>query len=184
MQLKIFTIPITHGDEVEEEFNRFLRSHKILEVDQQIVVLDRSAYWTFAVSYTDDEVVWDQTRFRVGIYSCVGFVPYTQTSPFRVYLPTAANKSPSAAEKSARVDYKKVLDAASFERFNTYRNIRKKVAQAEGIPVYTIFTNHELAEMAKISRPITLDDLKKIPGIGHRKVEKYASYFTEHETSK
>lgn len=149
MQLKIFTIPINYGDDMEQELNRFLRSHKILEVDRQIVVLDRSAYWTFAVSY----------------------------------LPTAANKSPSAAGKSARVDYKKVLDPASFERFNTYRNIRKKVAQAEGIPVYTIFTNHELAEMAKISRPITLDDLKKIPGIGHRKVEKYASYFTDHETS-
>ena len=149
MQLKIFTIPINYGDDMEQELNRFLRSHKILEVDRQIVVLDNSAYWSFAVSY----------------------------------LPTAAGNSQSAAQKSARVDYKKVLDAASFERFNTYRNIRKKVAQAEGIPVYTIFTNHELAEMAKISRLITLDDLKEIPGIGHRKVEKYASYFTDHETS-
>lgn len=149
MQLKIFTIPIHHGDEVEEEFNRFLRSHKILEVDRQIVVLDNSAYWSFAVSY----------------------------------LPTAAGNNQSVAEKSARVDYKKVLDPASFERFNTYRNIRKKVAQAEGVPVYTVFTNHELAEMAKVSRPITSDDLKKIPGIGHRKVEKYASYFTDHEAS-
>ncbi len=149
MQVKIFSISISHGEEVEEELNRFLRSHKILEVDRQMVVMQNSAYWCFAVCY----------------------------------LPGGVPGDKNTSGKQARVDYKKVLDAATFERFNTYRSIRKKVAQAEGVPVYTIFTNHELAEMAKISRPVTSDDLKKIPGIGRSKIEKYASYIIDHEAS-
>lgn len=149
MQLKIFTIPIHHGDRVEEELNRFLRSHKILEVDRQMVVLDNSAYWSFAVSY----------------------------------LPGGASANPSMASKHARIDYKKLLDSETFERFNNYRSIRKKVAQSEGVPVYTIFTNHELAEMAKLDYPITSKELLNIPGVGHGKVEKYATYFIDHETS-
>jgi len=149
MQVKIFTVSINQDNGVEEELNRFLRSHKILEVDRELVVLKNNAYWSFAISY----------------------------------LPGGGSDSQSVAGKRNRVDYKKVLDSASFERYNAYRTIRKKVAQTEGVPVYAIFTNHELAEMAKLGDPITTKGLLEIPWIGQGKIEKYASYFIENEAS-
>ena len=137
------------GEEEQEALNRFLRSHKILEVDRQMVVLRDSAYWSFAVSY----------------------------------LEGSSNDTAKSRNRSSRVDYKNILDTDSFKRFNAYRSIRKEAAQKEGVPVYAIFTNSELAEIAKLGPTITLNDLLNIPGIGHRKVEKYATYFINHEAS-
>ena len=75
-----------------------------------------------------------------------------------------------------KVDYKKVLDAESYQRYKAYRDIRKKVATDEGIPAYLILTNEEMAELAKI-KELTLEKASKIKGIGAKKVEKYVSFF-------
>lgn len=40
-----------------------------------------------------------------------------------------------------KVDYKKVLDEATFEKFSKLREIRKKVAAEEGISAFIIFTD-------------------------------------------
>ena len=37
MQFKIFTIPVVDNGTAIEEMNRFLRSHKVLEAEQQLV---------------------------------------------------------------------------------------------------------------------------------------------------
>jgi len=39
MQIRIFTIPIFGGDAFAEDMNAFLRSKKVLQVDQQLVAL-------------------------------------------------------------------------------------------------------------------------------------------------
>ena len=38
MQYEIFTIPIVGGGEESERMNRFLRSHKVVQVDWELVV--------------------------------------------------------------------------------------------------------------------------------------------------
>ncbi|GJL84108.1 MAG: hypothetical protein DHS20C01_37420 [marine bacterium B5-7] len=75
-----------------------------------------------------------------------------------------------------RVDYREVLDDDSFRRFSRMREIRKRLAQAEAIPAYAVFTDEELAEMAKLE-DLTLAAMKKVKGIGQKKVEKYGGYF-------
>ena len=77
---------------------------------------------------------------------------------------------------SGKVDYKAVLDSKSFERFSLLRKLRKQVAESEAIPAYAVFTDVELAEMAKLS-PLTLSEMQKIPGIGKKKLEKYGNAF-------
>ncbi len=50
--------------------------------------------------------------------------------------------------------------------------MRKAIAQAEAVPVYTIFTNDQLAQMVQ-GRLAAKADLEKITGLGDARIEKY-----------
>lgn len=84
---------------------------------------------------------------------------------------------PDAEEKKAvKVDYRKVLDDATFQKFSKLREIRKKIAGEEGISAFIIFTDEELAELAKLDE-ITEKAMLSLKGIGEKKVERFARYF-------
>ena len=51
MQFHIFTIPVTDDGSALEEMNRFLRSHKVLETEQQLVTSKKGSQWHFCVKY-------------------------------------------------------------------------------------------------------------------------------------
>ena len=76
----------------------------------------------------------------------------------------------------AKVDYKEVLDAESFDRFSQMRVIRKKIAQEEAIPAYAVFTDAELGALAKVEE-LSFAKMKTIKGIGEKKIEKYGKHF-------
>lgn len=82
----------------------------------------------------------------------------------------------SAPPPQEKIDYKEVLDAASFQRFARMREIRKRLAEEEGLPAYAIFSNREMAELAKIAE-LTDAAMQGIKGIGKKKVEKYGRHF-------
>lgn len=90
--------------------------------------------------------------------------------------------SPSATNEfkanKSKVDYREVLSPEQFARFAKLRDLRKQVAQTEAVPVYTIFTNEQLAEMMRqnCSSPA---DLEKISGVGDGRVTKYGAKFLE-----
>jgi len=88
----------------------------------------------------------------------------------------------SKGKTKTKVDYKEVLDAESFDRFSQMRVIRKKLAQDEALPAYAIFTDAEMAELAKI-QALNLTKMKKIKGIGEKKVEKYGQHFILESTN-
>ncbi|MCB9298705.1 MAG: HRDC domain-containing protein [Lewinellaceae bacterium] len=75
-----------------------------------------------------------------------------------------------------KVDYREVLDEASFQRFARMRETRKRLAQEEGMPAYAIFSDKELAAMAKVER-LTAAAMKEIKGVGEKKIEKYGQHF-------
>ena len=56
MQIKIFSIPVVGGEDVNEALNVFLRSKKILQTESHIVNNNGSAFWSFCVKYLDDVV--------------------------------------------------------------------------------------------------------------------------------
>jgi superfamily II DNA helicase RecQ len=85
------------------------------------------------------------------------------------YLPTAANVQNASKEK---VDYKQVLSEAEFAIFSKLREIRKQIATTDAVPAYAVFTDEELAGIAKL--PIIEENkLMTIKGIGEKKVAKY-----------
>ena len=84
----------------------------------------------------------------------------------------------TASRSRTKVDYKEVLDELSFQRFARMREIRKKLSKEEGIPAYAIFTDEELAGLAKIEK-LTVSAMQDVKGVGEKKVSKYASYFID-----
>lgn len=53
MQLKFFSIPVADPGELEEEANRFLRGHRVLSVQRQLVQDAGSAYWALCIEYLE-----------------------------------------------------------------------------------------------------------------------------------
>ena len=144
MQIKIITVPILGGERENEELNQFLRSMKILQVENQLVIAGIGAHWSF----------------------CIKYLSLTSTDTFNPSKP--------------KIDYRDELEAEAFQRFAKFREIRKKVCKDEAVPAYAIFTDEELAGLAKIS-DLTLANMKTVKGIGEKKAEKYGRFFVGDE---
>ena len=71
------------------------------------------------------------------------------------------------------IDYKIVLDSATYSKYLRLHSIRKKIAAKEGVPVYNIFLNEELAKIAKLPE-VNLTNIKDIKGIGEKRFGKYS----------
>ena len=82
----------------------------------------------------------------------------------------------SVSNDKRKVDYRKVLDDEIFKKFSRFREIRKKVAADEGIPAFAVFTDEELAGLAKLDT-ITEKNMLSVKGIGDKKVERFSKHF-------
>lgn len=92
----------------------------------------------------------------------------------------------SGGKKKDRKDYKQILSEEAFSRFSKYRVIRKQIAEEDNIPAFTVFTDEEMAGLAEL-KELTVAGMKKIKGIGDKKIERYAERFKkalDHEKSK
>ena len=97
-------------------------------------------------------------------------VQYIETSP-------SSNFTSSASSKE-KIDYKNVLDEATFEKFSKMREIRKQLSETDAVTAYAVFTNEELAEISKLEE-LSEQNMLKIHGIGEKKVEKYGKKMIE-----
>lgn len=75
---------------------------------------------------------------------------------------------------TAKVDYKELLSPVQFEVFAGLRTLRKTLAEREGQPVFAIFTNAQLAEIAQRGCA-SLAELREIAGIGEARAAKYGA---------
>lgn len=65
MQVKMFTIPISLVYDYNEELNAFLRSHKIVEIEKQLVQTGTDAYWCLYVSYMEQPPAEKASKERI-----------------------------------------------------------------------------------------------------------------------
>ena len=98
---------------------------------------------------------------------CITYMPSTHPVEEQAF---------GGSPRRSKVDYKETLSEAAFARFAKMRKLRKQIAESEAVPAYAVFTDAELAEIAKLDVLDTLH-MKKIPGIGDKKVEKYGNAF-------
>lgn len=78
----------------------------------------------------------------------------------------------SSTSSKKRVDYREILDEESFRIFAILRSWRKEKAASEGVPIYTIATNEQLAEVVR-GRIQSKGELAKVGGFGKARQDKY-----------
>ena len=142
MQMKLFTIPIPDDGGCGEELNRFLRSHRVLDVEREFVQAGGASCWCFCVRYLGSGLV------------------------------------VKGSTKRKRIDYKEVLDDATFAKFAELRTRRKQISEADGIPAFAVFTDAQLAEMAGLEK-LTSETMGRVKGVASGKVERYAARLLE-----
>jgi len=76
------------------------------------------------------------------------FVPDGENSFWTFCVEYLDGASPMGG-KLPMVDYKEVLKSEEFEVFSRLRDWRKAVAEKEGVPVYVVLTNEQLAQMVQ-----------------------------------
>ena len=135
-------MPIHGGGEAIEALNRFLRGHKILQVEQQFVPEGSNSSWTFCVRYVEE-----QPRAKPG--------------------------------KRVKRDFKSELSTEAFARFVALRKIRKQLAEEDAVPAFAIFTDEQMAELAKLEQ-LTLNNMQTVKGIGDKKTAKYGERILAH----
>jgi len=109
MQVKLFNIPISDAGVLMGELNAFLRSHKVLDMEQKLIHTDHGGSWCFCVGYID------------------GPLP----------SPVPANASQYSTNK--KVDYKEVLPADVFAIFSSLRECRKQLAKEYGKALLALY---------------------------------------------
>jgi superfamily II DNA helicase RecQ len=142
MPFKFFLIPVTNAESVEPELNAFVRAHRVLSVDRRWVEQGNLSFWGFCVDYLD---------------------PRMSSGTDMLGRPAGAR---------GKVDYRDVLKPDDFIIFAKLRDMRKEIATRDAVPVYTIFTNEQLAQMVQ-TRATSKAALEKIAGVGDARLEKY-----------
>ena len=89
-----------------------------------------------------------------------------------------ASSSAPGSPVGAKLDYRQVLDPATFALFSRLREVRKALAEKENVPAYAVLTNEQLAELARL-RPANSADLLRVSGLGEARVDKYGGALLE-----
>lgn len=89
------------------------------------------------------------------------------------YDESQSPKAEGQPASSSKVDYKEVLSPEEFTVFAKLRDVRKSLAETQGVPVYAVFTNEQLAEIVR-QRIVTKEKLSLLPGVGDQKMSKFA----------
>jgi superfamily II DNA helicase RecQ len=92
--------------------------------------------------------------------------------------PSAGAGGSADPSSKKRLDYREVLPPAEYLVFAKLRDLRKQLAERDGVPPYAVFTNEQLADMVRL-RARSAAELARIEGIGPARIEKYSVSFLE-----
>ena len=77
---------------------------------------------------------------------------------------SAGDKSSSRSQRN-QIDYRRILSDEQFTVFAALRELRKELAAQDGVPLYTVFTNQQLAQIVQL-KITDRANLKKVDGVG------------------
>lgn len=84
----------------------------------------------------------------------------------------------SSSKYVSKIDYKTVLSETQFATYSSLRECRKLLAEQEGVPVYAVATNEQLASIVR-DNVESKAQLLRIAGFGSSKVERYGDAFLD-----
>lgn len=93
------------------------------------------------------------------------------------YLDASA-AAPTKGSSRKRIDFKEILPQEQFRVFARLREARKALAERDGVPAYSVFTNGQLVAMVQ-TPTTTLAQMQAISGVGPARLEKYGKAMLE-----
>ncbi|WP_092736197.1 DNA helicase RecQ [Riemerella columbipharyngis] len=105
----------------------------------------------------------------------VKFLSEKSPSPFKIAEDRKYDITQAKADSELQVQSGGGLDQNLFKQL---KELRKKVAQKQGIPPYTVFMDPSLEDMT-VQYPITIEEIAKIYGVGEGKARKFGKEFAE-----
>lgn len=150
MSLHFFAIPALEPVGAQEEFNRFCTGHRVVSVECQFVSAGRESFWALCATVAS------------------GPGP----------LPEALKAPEQRGGGRNKVDYRELLNYVDFAPYADLRAWRKTAAEQEGVPVYAVFSNDQLAEIVR-RRVDSATALAAIEGVGPARVDRYGTAVLE-----
>ena len=150
MEYRVFVIPF-HEQTMsfaDEVFRSFCQQNRIVDCTPHFYIHDSVPTWTVMVGHRGPQM----------------------TKPKRPM------QEPSNRKKSSSV--KASMTKVEEQRYELLRTWRNKQSIKEGRPPYAIFTNAQVADIAK-QNPETIAGLKRIDGIGDGLSNKYGKMILE-----
>lgn len=141
MQIKTFVLPVLSSERSEDELNRFLRSHRVLQMERHFCA-DNGGYWAVLVEYVEGD-------------------------------PT---ESVPPAHRRDKQDASQGLTEEERKRFEYFKQVRRRLATENAIPAYLIFTNEELATLARVPE-LNAETVKGVKGIAPSRLKAYVEQF-------
>jgi superfamily II DNA helicase RecQ len=151
MALHFFTIRALDPEPEQAAFNAFCQSARVLRVERHFVPAGPDSFWALCVDVAEGQ------------------------APLPDALKHSNHRRPNAAPASGnpnRPDYKQLLSERDFIVFAALRQWRKARSEADGLPLFAVFTNEQLAEIAQ-RRCSSAAALGEIDGIGPARIERY-----------
>ena len=91
-----------------------------------------------------------------------------------VSLPIRADRQPERSRRRKAA----AIPPAEDRLYDALRSERMRIAQAEGVPAYVVFSNAALADMAA-RRPRSLAEFLEVSGVGEVKAQRYGEAFLQ-----
>jgi superfamily II DNA helicase RecQ len=142
MSLHCFFIAARQPEPAQSEVNRFLASHRVVAVRKEWLADGAESGWAL----------------------CVEVLPGPG--------PLSPGLKDGGRPRSGDVDYKQVLSPTDFALYSRLRELRKRLAEEAGVPVYAVFSNEQLASVVT-QRVNDLPGLKALEGIGAGRAERF-----------
>ncbi|MBR4155713.1 MAG: HRDC domain-containing protein [Bacteroidales bacterium] len=145
MQIKLFTIPCSESNELNEEMNRFLRGNKIVNIEKQFYVLNSDAYWSFCVAYLPNQNMPIQERKEKVDYKEIldenSFARFTQLRSIRKVLAEKDAIPAYAVFTDAELSLISQLDEVNENNVRKIQGIGEKRMEKYGNIICEMFNN-------------------------------------------
>ncbi len=148
MQIKLFTIPISNLQENNEELNKFLRTHKIIDVDKHLVQTGTTYSWCFCVSYIENDYRKEQSgnRTKIDYMKVLDTETFAKFSKLRkIRKQIAAENAVSAYIVFTDAELAEIakLSELSLSQLKSIKGIGDKKAEKYGEQMIKIFNETE-----------------------------------------
>jgi superfamily II DNA helicase RecQ len=156
MKYSFFHVPALDSGAHAEALNAFIAQTRVVQVQREFVSDGAASFWALCVTTAEGPEP----------------LPAELKKGARGGARGGKNEGGNEGRREGKVDYKTVLNEADFRLFAALRDLRKKLAEQEGVPLYAVLTNEQMAEVAR-QRCSSGAELAQIEGVGPARVARY-----------